>query len=122
MGQGSVPVNRGGKWSVQLVKCYTALGAYQVQTRSHETTVALDEQLSAKVLSRYLGLAAHAVIPKVNADRKRAVAVSSRTSGGLLFDGLEGIVFFPHLSVLRCATRHESLFEDLHGMKGRCKV
>ena len=45
-----------------------------------------------------------------------------RASGGLLFDGLERIVFFRHLCVLSCATRYGNLFEDLHGVNGRCKV
>jgi len=97
-------VNRSGKWSFQLVKCYTALVAYQVYTRSPETPVALDMYLSAKVLSRYLSFAAHAVIPKVYVDRKRPILMLSHASGGLLFDGLERIVFFRHLSVLSCAT------------------
>ena len=72
---------------------------------SREATVALDMYLSAKVLSRYLSLAAHAVIPKVYVDRKRPNSMLSRASGGLLLDGLERIVFFCHLSVLPCATR-----------------
>ena len=93
-----------------------------MQTKSRETTVALKEQVSAEVLSMYLSLAAHAVIPKTYVDRKRPVAVSSRASGDLLFDGLERIVFFSDLSVLSCATRYENILEDLHGVHGRCKV
>jgi len=56
-------MNRSVKWSIQLVKCYTTLGAHQVQTSSREATVALGEQLSAEVLSMYLSQAAYAVIP-----------------------------------------------------------
>ena len=88
----------------------------------HETTVALDEHLSAKVLSRYLSLAAHAVIPKVYVDHKRPILMLSHASGGLLFNGLERIVFFSYLSVLSCATWYERLFEYLHGVNGRYEV
>ena len=93
-----------------------------MQTKSRETTVALKEQVSAEVLSMYLSLAAHALIPKVYVYRKRPISMLSHASGGLLSDGLERIVFFSDLSVLRCATWHEKLFEYLHGVNGRCKV
>ena len=93
-----------------------------MQTKSRETTVALKEQVSAEVLSRYLSVAAHAVIPKVYVDRKRPILMLSCASGGVLFDGLERIVFFRHISVLSCATWYERLFEYLHGVNGRYEV